>query len=262
VRTQVQPRSGEFRSTVDEEADLTRYPHATRVAFVSGLATVAALSLSAAPAMATRICPPGTTNPAYCADIAPVATTTPANGVGADRAQLNGVAGPAVTNGDPTAYQFEYGKTTAYGTTTAAQKVPTGVAAADVFAKITGLSPSTTYHYRIIAANADGKATGEDMTFTTAPPPKQVHPIGKITAPRTVRHNHFFVVVVHLNIPSRTTFTLTLHGKVIKRLTQRTRSGTFGERIRAPRKLGVYLIKVNAIGGGQNQTSVRKTRVF
>jgi hypothetical protein len=43
-----------------------------------------------------------------------------------------------------------------------------------VSAVITGLSPGSTYHYRIVAWNGGGtndKTTGPDHTFTTAPPP-------------------------------------------------------------------------------------------
>jgi hypothetical protein len=38
----------------------------------------------------------------------------------------------------------------------------------DVSAGVGDLEPSTVYHYRLVATNADGTTTGEDGTFTTA----------------------------------------------------------------------------------------------
>ena len=35
---------------------------------------------------------------------------------------------------------------------------------------MSGLSPHSTYHFRIVATNADGTSYGEDVTFTTAVP--------------------------------------------------------------------------------------------
>jgi hypothetical protein len=39
-----------------------------------------------------------------------------------------------------------------------------------VSAPLTGLQPGTTYHFRVVAENADGTATGPDQAFTTLPP--------------------------------------------------------------------------------------------
>ena len=43
----------------------------------------------------------------------------------------------------------------------------------DVSAELNGLTPFTTYHYRLVAIRADGKnfpRYGRDRTFTPAPP--------------------------------------------------------------------------------------------
>jgi len=103
---------------------------------------------------------------------APVATTLAATGVTATTATLNG---NVVRNDEETTYYFEYGKTTAYGTKTAAAGVsgnaPTGKLVSE---SISGLTPSTTYHFRLVATNPSGTANGADMTFITpaagAPP--------------------------------------------------------------------------------------------
>src|SRR5699024_6344487 len=52
-----------------------------------------------------------------------------------------------------------------------------GLAPVDVSAPVAGLTPGATYHYRLVAGNADGVAAGADRTFvagaagadTTAP---------------------------------------------------------------------------------------------
>jgi len=65
---------------------------------------------------------------------------------------------------------FEYGTTTAYGSTTAAQAM---MATGAFSVGVSGLAPNTTYHYRAKAdGGTNGIATSSDMTFTTtaAPP--------------------------------------------------------------------------------------------
>jgi hypothetical protein len=74
----------------------------------------------------------------------------------------------------PTTYYFEYGTSTGYGATTAQATLPKSKAWQAVSAVITGLSASSTYHYRIVAWNGGGtkdKTVGSDHTFTTASPP-------------------------------------------------------------------------------------------
>jgi hypothetical protein len=59
--------------------------------------------------------------------------------------------------------QVRYGKTAAYGGTTAL--APVGV---KVHSRaLTGLQPSTTYHYVVVSANAVGATASADFTFTT-----------------------------------------------------------------------------------------------
>jgi hypothetical protein len=107
---------------------------------------------------------------------APAATTGPASAVTTQSATLSGSVNP---NGVPTTYHFEYGPTAAYGSTTYTTGAGNGgtVAAA---ANLGGLSPATTYHYRIVATNSGGVTQGVDRTFTTsapiAPPPSTPPP--------------------------------------------------------------------------------------
>jgi streptogramin lyase len=72
-----------------------------------------------------------------------------------------------------TQYWFEYGTTSAYGSQTLHKSAGSGNTVANFDAGVSGLSPSTTYHFRVVASNAAGTAYGADATFTTAatPPP-------------------------------------------------------------------------------------------
>jgi hypothetical protein len=104
---------------------------------------------------------------------APAVTTTGASGLSDTAATLNGTVVP---HGTPTSYHFEYGPTTAYGTSTPVASAGAGDSPRTVSAAIAGLTGATTYHYRLVADNAGGTNAGSDMTFTTANPPSDPPP--------------------------------------------------------------------------------------
>jgi phosphodiesterase/alkaline phosphatase D-like protein len=120
-----------------------------------GLTTLALVALTAIPALAA----------------APTATTGDASGITDTQASVAGTVNP---QGQLTSYAFQYGTTTAYGQQTALTSAGSGRADTAVRADLAGLTPGTTYHYRVIATNADGTTVGADRTFRTtgtAPPP-------------------------------------------------------------------------------------------
>ena len=95
----------------------------------------------------------------------PEAHTMEATNPGATSANLNGTVN---ANGQSTVVTFEYGPTTSYGSTiTAVQSPLTGTANTNVSATISGLTPGTTYHFRVVAVNASGTTPGSDLTFST-----------------------------------------------------------------------------------------------
>jgi alpha-tubulin suppressor-like RCC1 family protein/phosphodiesterase/alkaline phosphatase D-like protein len=97
----------------------------------------------------------------------PLVITLAATEVATTTAILNGSVN---ANGSDTAVSFEYGPTTAYGTTVAAVPATlTGTSTTSVRAALSGLAPDATYHFRVNATGAGGTVTGEDMTFATAP---------------------------------------------------------------------------------------------
>ncbi len=65
--------------------------------------------------------------------------------------------------------KFEYGTTSSYGSSVPCSTLPgSGTSPVAVSASITGLAPSSVYHYRIAASYPGGTSTGSDQTFTTA----------------------------------------------------------------------------------------------
>ena len=106
--------------------------------------------------------------------IPPIVVTGAASNIGDTTATLNGTVNPA---GSETTYHFEYGLTTAYGSTTTSASAGSGFTAVPVSAALTGLSADTLYHFRVTATNDAGTTNGADATFTTAgAPPRQARP--------------------------------------------------------------------------------------
>ena len=99
---------------------------------------------------------------------APMVVTGSATGVGEQSATL---IGSVTANAVPTSYHFEYGPTTAYGSTTPATDPGAGLGALPVAATVDGLTSGTTYHFRLVASNKAGVSRGYDQTFTTGSTP-------------------------------------------------------------------------------------------
>jgi hypothetical protein len=104
---------------------------------------------------------------AFAAALA-LAVTGSATDVTRTTATLQGTVDP---QGEATTYSFEYGTSEAYGLQTPATAAGDGTEPVPVRAAVTGLTPNTTYHYRLVATNASGTVRGEDATFRTAPNP-------------------------------------------------------------------------------------------
>ena len=95
----------------------------------------------------------------------PTATTEPANPVSSDMATLQGTVNP---NGASTTYYFEYGTTTVYGSTTASTSAGSEHSDVSAISSVSGLTPTTTYHFRLVASNSLGITYAANMQFTTA----------------------------------------------------------------------------------------------
>ena len=93
-------------------------------------------------------------------------TTNAASNLTSSSATLNGTVNPS---GLTTTVHFEYGTTTNYGHATPNRNY-TGNTTQNVSENITGLSPNTTYHFRLVGTNSSGTKYGSDRTFTTLSP--------------------------------------------------------------------------------------------
>lgn len=95
---------------------------------------------------------------------APYASTDVASGVSRTGAT---VSGSVLPEGQSATYRFDYGTTANYGSSTGTASAGSGTVPAAESATLSGLRPSTTYHYRIQGTNATGTGYGADRTFTT-----------------------------------------------------------------------------------------------
>ncbi|MGN6372196.1 MAG: hypothetical protein ACTHM1_04300 [Solirubrobacteraceae bacterium] len=106
--------------------------------------------------------------------VVPTVTTGSASNVREVTASIDGRVDPDLPHGGGpvTECEFEYGTSTEYGQTAPCSPAGPYATAAEVSAELSGLTPSTTYHFRIDAANSNKIASyGEDATFTTFGPP-------------------------------------------------------------------------------------------
>ena len=95
---------------------------------------------------------------------APVVVTGAAGYITDTSARLNGTVNP---NGLSTSCHFEYGPTTAYGSATGLRLAGAGSTAVAVSAPLSGLTPGTLYHFRLVATSPGGTSSGDDATFVT-----------------------------------------------------------------------------------------------
>jgi subtilisin family serine protease len=184
-----------------------------RAALLAGAVPVAGLEVAAGRldvASALASVPPAAPGP-------PVATGA-ATDVSAGGARLTGqVSGRA----QRTSTYFEWGTTTAYGEQTATRSAGAISGAHPVADAVGGLAPGTTYHYRLVAADAGGISFGPDAAFTTAggPAARPPAPAPSISVRRIGRA---WFLVVRLGEPS------TVGGRLQRRaVSARGRAGRF-----------------------------------
>lgn len=94
----------------------------------------------------------------------PVAQTGAAQGVGPDTGVLTGSLD---THGRSTTWWFDYGTTTGYGKSTPARSAGSKAGVQSIGATLTGLTPGTTYHFRLVAKSDAGTTYGADASLTT-----------------------------------------------------------------------------------------------
>ena len=98
----------------------------------------------------------------------PLATTGEATRISTNSAKVEGRLNPM---GVRTNFHFEYGTESSYGLQTDPSYGGFQITPRTGFSELKNLQPSTTYHYRIVAASEKGTAYGEDATFKTKDAP-------------------------------------------------------------------------------------------
>jgi hypothetical protein len=90
---------------------------------------------------------------------------------------------------------YNYGQTSSFGSATSPQPLSAGQAAQPATANLTGLSPSTTYHFQVAITTPDGTACSADVSFTTAaqPPPPTPNPTPPAISGAKLTNTHFRV---------------------------------------------------------------------
>jgi hypothetical protein len=111
-------------------------------------------------------------------------TTGLATGLTTTTATLTGTVNP---EGGPARVSFQFGTTTTYGQTTAATAIAPTNAAVSFQAPLTGLPPSTVFHYRAVATTDFGVKLGPDQTLTTASIPSPPPPPPNDTKPPAIK---------------------------------------------------------------------------
>ena len=98
---------------------------------------------------------------------APAAISAAASAITSTSATLSGTVN---ANGKATTASFQYGTTTAYGTSVPLVLSPgNGSTDLAVSTALTGLTPGTTYHFKLTASSTDGATSSPDGSFATQP---------------------------------------------------------------------------------------------
>ena len=81
------------------------------------------------------------------------------------------VSGLVTPRGSDTTWSLDYGLTNAYGSSASGGSVPGTAESQAVGATLSGLTPGTTYHVRLVGSSAKGTTAGPDVTFRTTTSP-------------------------------------------------------------------------------------------
>ena len=94
------------------------------------------------------------------------------------------LGGQIVAAGSSTSYHIEYGPDASYGTSLPTVELGSHATPYDPRTVIEGLTPGTTYHFRLVATNADGTTYGPDRDFKTYPVSARRRPLPQRSRPQ------------------------------------------------------------------------------
>ena len=143
----------------------------------------------------------------------PAVATGPATAVRRNGAVVTGVINP---NREQTQYFFQYGTTSSYIVQTVPKTVAAGTEPVTVAAALSGLSPGTTYHYRLVALHGSVKQYGADASFFTEPAKRLRPRIRARVSPHRVLFAPFaFTISGHLKLPRGIPAAAACNGNVV-----------------------------------------------
>jgi hypothetical protein len=193
--------------------------------------------------------------------LAPTAGSGPATRAGRRSASLSGAVDPNGAN--VTACRFDYGTSTTYGSAVpCAQQVGAGNGTVQVTAGLPALALNTTYHFRLVAANAAGTSQGADATFRLAQAPALSHLRLRPTRFPARRHT---TISYRDSVRATTTFTIKRCAKprphrrtrctLVETMSHRDRAGAnrlqlSGRAVGTPLAPGRYTLAAVAAAGG------------
>ena len=176
----------------------------------------------------------------------------------------------------PGTSHFEFGTSTAYGQTFDAGTVAPNASHDPRTQGVTGLSPNTLYHYRIVVQNDDDISFGKDVTFITPtnpsgppeptptptptpkPKPKPHKPTVRAASASTgcVRSRFGLRLSVHVSGTAKLrSVDVLLDGHRIKRTTRRR----FSVRVHAASlRPGTHVLRIVATDSGRRKTTIRR----
>jgi streptogramin lyase len=192
----------------------------------------------------------------------PEVTTGAASATESNRARLAGVVN---TIGSTTSYTFEFGRTTEYGSASAPRTLTAGGEPVDVSAALTGLRPSTLYHYRLVATNTQGTIEGRDRTFRTEAGPAGEGNAGNRdrTGPRMAVAGRKLTLTrsgkVKLSLKCPLAETLGCHGSVTLQTAAKVAAGS-GAEAAARKRLRLGKARFRIRGGQTRTVTVRIAR--
>jgi virginiamycin B lyase len=138
--------------------------------------------------------PPVATNPAPTAPPALTAALQPVSALTLTGATLAGtISEPAGNPATAATYYFQYGTSTAYGSSTPSSTATATTTGTNVTAPLSGLTPYTTYHYRLVASDcaaASCETVSPDQTFTTG---STLQPMANTTVGATTTAGHVLI---------------------------------------------------------------------
>lgn len=186
-------------------------------------------------------------------------STLPASDVTTDQATLEGSANPG---GAAILTHFDFGTTTAYGTSTADVGLAAAIEATAFDATASGLTDGSTVHFRTVAETDFVTIAGADLTFdvVNVPPEASIDALPEVVRKKDLGKDRLLTVQIAVSEPATVTLELlNKRGKVRRQVVvDQTSAGSFEAQISLKRVRGSVTLRVTATDANGASTSVEQ----